>query len=146
MYNEKIDTMIANAMKSGNKLELEVYRGIKTTFMNYKTAKAGNTLTDEIELSLINKMAAQRKDSIEQYTQGNRLDLAEKEKQELNILLTLLPKEPTENEIVDKVREYIATLPNKPTMADMKGVMTFVKSFYPTINGGVVSKIFRENI
>ena len=74
MYNEIINTKIADAMKAHNQIELDVWRAIKTAFINYVTAKAGNLLNDETELNIINKMAAQRKDAAEQYTNANRTD------------------------------------------------------------------------
>lgn len=144
MLYEKLDSMISESLKAGNKLELEVYRGIKTTFVNYLTAKAGNVLTNEIELNLISKMVQQRKDSIEQYTLGNRMDLANKEKEELEILSKFLPKEPTEDEIKILIKEFAETLPDKTIkMNQMKDVLLFLKQTYPTVNGGIVSKIIK---
>lgn len=143
MYNEKINDNISNAMKAHNDVELKVWRAIKTAFMNYTTAKAGNILNDEVEFNIINKLAAQRKDSIEQYTNANRLDLAEAEKAELEVLMSLLPKEPTEDEIIAEINNIVSTLDHKVTMADMKVVMQGVKVKYPTVNGGIVSKYLR---
>lgn len=140
MYNEIINDKIKEAMKSHNDVELKVWRAIKTTFINYVTAKAGNTITDEVEINLINKMAAQRKDAYEQYISANRNDLAEIEKAEYDVIMTLLPKEPTEEEIVAEINKIISTLDHKVTMADMKVIMGNVKSKYPNVNGGVVSK------
>ena len=144
MYSEKINEMIASSMKSGNQVELSVWRAIKAAFINYTTAKAGNILDDSTELNIINKLVAQRKDSIEQYTKANRIDLAQSEQSELDILMSLLPAEPTEDDIKNEIDEAIKTLDHfPPTMADMKTVMTFVKNKYPTVNGGIVSKILR---
>lgn len=143
MYNEIINTKIADAMKAHNQIELDVWRAIKTAFINHVTAKAGNSLNDEIELNIINKMAAQRKDAAEQYTNANRTDLAEKELAEYNILISLLPKEPTEDEIIAEINSVVATLDHKVSMADMKVIMGAVKNKYPTVNGGIVSKHVR---
>lgn len=144
MYNETINQRIANAMKAHNDVELKVWRAIKTTFMNYVTAKAGNFITDEIEINLINKMAAQRKEAYEQYMAANRLDLAEAEKAELDIIMTLLPKEPTEDEIISEINSVVSTLDHKISMADMKIIMQSVKAKYPNVNGGIVSKYVKS--
>ena len=144
MYNEIINTKIADAMKAHNQIELDVWRAIKTAFINYVTAKAGNLLNDETELNIINKMAAQRKDAAEQYTNANRTDLAEKELAEYNILISLLPKEPTEDEIIAEINSVVSTLDHKVSMADMKVIMGAVKNKYPTVNGGIVSKFVRS--
>lgn len=145
MLYEKIDSMIAESLKAGNKLELEVYRGIKTSFVNYLTAKSGNQLTNDIELNLISKMVQQRKDSIEQYTLGNRLDLAEKEQKELEILSKFLPKEPTEDELKESIAEFANNTPDKTIkMSDMKSVIAFLKEKYVSVNGAIVSKIIKS--
>lgn len=150
MYSEILEKKIAECLKNGNSVELKVWRAIKAEFINYKTAKAGNVITDDIELKIINKMASQRKDSIEQYNIANRLDLVENETNELNILLSLLPKEPTEGEIINLVGEFVNSYVMKnnsnPTMKDMRDCMNFIKNHFPTVNGGVVSKIFKEKI
>lgn len=152
MIREKLDEMIASALKAGKHDELDVWRSIKTAYVNYKTAKAHNEITDEVELQIIGKMVAQRKDSIEQYTNGGRIDLAQKEEKELEILASLLPKEPTINELEDATRMAISALAlqkeegYKISMKDMKDIMSMVKMEYPTANGGVISKIVREAI
>lgn len=145
MLVEKIDEMIAKAIKSGNKIELDVYRAIKTAFTNYRTAKAGNELNDSVEVQIISKLVNQHKDSIEQYTNANRLDLAEKENAELAILMNFMPKEATAEDIENIINEYLATHDNV-SMKNMKDVMTVIKNKFPTVNGGVVSKIFMNKI
>lgn len=145
MLVEKIDEMIAKAIKSGNKIELDVYRAIKTAFTNYRTAKAGNELNDSVEVQIISKLVNQHKDSIEQYTNANRLDLAEKENAELTILMNFMPKEATTEDIENIINEYLATHDNV-SMKNMKDVMTVIKNKFPTVNGGVVSKIFMNKI
>lgn len=146
MYSNEVDIRIANAMKSGNDIELRVWRAIKTAFLNYLKAKSGNSLTNEVELQIISKMATQRKDSINQYNAAGRNDLAIHEEEELNILQTLLPKEATEDDIKNEIENIVKSLDHSPTMADMKTVMSSIKSKYPTVNGGVVSKIFKNYI
>lgn len=146
MYSNEVDIRIANAMKSGNDIELRVWRAIKTAFLNYLKAKSGNSLTDEVELQIISKMATQRKDSINLYNAAGRNDLAIHEEEELNILQTLLPKEATEDDIKNEIENIVKTLDHSPTMADMKTVMSSIKLKYPTVNGGVVSKIFKNYI
>lgn len=145
MYREVIDKQIANAMKNADHLQLTVWRAIKTEFVKYQTSGAGIELTDEKELQIITKMAQQRKDSFEQYTKAGRPELANSEELEMKFLLTLLPKEPTEDDIANSINEFLINRSEKPTMKDMRDVMAFVKAKYPTVNGGLVSKLFREN-
>ena len=137
--------MIAQSMKDGKLALTTVWRAVKTEFTKYKTAKAGNELDDAVELSIIQKMVAQRKDAYEQYKSAGRNDLAAIEEYEYKFLETLLPKEPTEDEIKEAITEAIAGI-DTPTMKNMKDVMNFVKGKYPTVNGGVVSRLFKEMI
>ena len=145
MIREKIDAMIAQSMKDGKLALTTVWRAVKAEFTKYKTAKAGNELDDAVELNIIQKMVAQRKDAYEQYKSAGRNDLAAIEEYEYKFLETLLPKEPTEDEIKEAITEATVGI-DTPTMKNMKDVMNFVKGKYPTVNGGVVSKLFKEMI
>lgn len=146
MYNEIIDKQIASAMKNGEQVKLTVWRAIKSEFVKFKTSASGNQLTDDKELQIINKMVIQRKESIEQFRSAGRNELANAEEQEMSILLELLPKEATVEDINNAIKEYVETsIEGTPSMKDMRNVMSFVKSKYPTADGGVVSKIFKEN-
>lgn len=146
MYRESIDKQIASAMKSGDNVRLAVWRSIKTEFVKFQTSGSNSELTDEKELQIISKMVQQRKDSIEQYLAANRKDLANAEQAELDILASFLPKEPTEDDIRSLIKEIFAYREQPPTMKDMRDVMTAVRAEYPTVNGSLVSKIFKEFI
>ena len=145
MYNEVIDKQIASAMKNGEHLKLTVWRSIKNEFLKFKTSGTKEELTDEKEMSIIKKMAQQRKDSIEQYKNAGRESLAQAEQQELDILNSLLPKEPTEEEINTVIKEFVDSKQEPVSIKDLKNVMGTVKMKYPTVNGGIVTKLFREN-
>ena len=144
MYREDIDKKIANAMKLGNETEILVWRAIKTEFIKFRTSGANVELTDDKELQIINKMLQQRKDSFEEYKKAGREDLATSEQKEMELLSSLLPKEPTEEDVDNAIKEFVSTKSETPTMKDMRDVMTFVKTKYPTVNGGLVSKLFKE--
>lgn len=148
MYREIVDQKISENLKAGNSLELSVWRSIKNEFLVYKTAKAGNEITDEVEVKLLSKMAAQRKDSMEQYRGANRNDLAKKEEAELNVILALLPKEASDEDIKNALNEFKSTKEDGYvfSMKDMKDAQTFVKSKFASVNGGKVAQIFRESI
>ena len=145
MYNEVIDKQIASAMKNGEHLKLTVWRSIKNEFLKFKTSGTKEELTDEKEMSIIKKMAQQRKDSIEQYMKAGRESLAQAEQQELDVLNSLLPKEPTEEEINAVIKEFVDSKQEPVSIKDLKNVMGTVKMKYPTANGGMVTKLFREN-
>lgn len=146
MYNDIIDKEIASAMKNGEQIKLIVWRSIKSEFVKFRTSGSANQLTDEKELQIINKMVLQRKESIEQFRSAGREELASAEEKEMNILLELLPKSATEEDIKNTINEFVTnSIDGTPSMKDMRNVMAFVKSKYPTADGGLISKIFKEN-
>jgi len=77
--------------------------------MKYQQVDSGHELSDEEALSVIRKAVKQRQDSIEQYTKGNRPELAAKEQSEMEILRTYLPPELTDAELESGVRDIIAS-------------------------------------
>jgi len=93
--HEQIKNQIKESMKAGDKVRLEVMRGLVTAFTNELVA-TGKTpqdmLTDEESIKVITRASKQRKDSIEQFTKGNRMDLVDVEKDQLAILEEFLPK------------------------------------------------------
>lgn len=148
MYSEVVDHNIAKYLKENNQINLAVWRSIKAEFLNYKTAKAGNVLNEAVEATILSKMLAQRKDAASQFRDGGRIDLAEKEEKEAEVLSSLIPKEPTEAEIEAVIKEAISAFPDgyAVSMRDMKTVQMAVKEKYPTANGGLVANAFRKFI
>jgi len=95
MLHEQIKNKIKEAMLAKDAVSLETYRGMSAAFTNElvsKNRKPNEILTDEEAIAVITRMAKQRKDSIEQFTKGNRDDLVKEESAQLAILETFLPK------------------------------------------------------
>src|SRR6266478_4351827 len=95
MLHEQIKNKIKEAMMAKDAVSLETYRAMSAAFTNDLVAKGrkpNEMVTDEEALVVITKMVKQRKDSIEQFTKGGRLDLVKEEQAQLNILETYLPK------------------------------------------------------
>lgn len=93
--HQTIKDQIQKCMKEGDKVRLEVMRGLVTAFTNELVAKKRtpqDLLTDEEALEVIIRLSKQRKDSIEQFTKGNRMDLVDEETKQLEILSEYLPK------------------------------------------------------
>jgi uncharacterized protein YqeY len=97
------------AMKSKNEAALRTLRAIKAAIILAKTSEgAGGEITEADEVKLLQKLAKQRKDSLEIFKQQNREDLAQKEQEELDIINTFLPAQ-LEGEALEKeLREIIA--------------------------------------
>ena len=102
--------------------------------------------TDEVVLTIINKMVKQRKDSIEQFTKGGRDDLASKEKDQLEVIKQYLPEQLSE----DKIREIVeaaVNLTQASSMQDMGKVMGAIKSeLQGKADMGLVSQIVKSSL
>lgn len=144
MYKENIDKTIASALKNGEHTKLNVWRAIKNEFVKFEKSGTSEILNDEKEIKIINKMVQQKKEAIDIFTKAERNDIVKTETEELEILLTLIPKEPTEDDIDSVIKEFSDNKHENLSMKDLKEVMNLVKSKFPTVNGGIVSKIFRE--
>ena len=95
MLHEQIKNGIKEAMMAKDALRLKAFRAMSSAFTNElvaKNKKPQDMLTDDEALVVITRLAKQRKDSIEQFTKGNREDLVKEEQEELAILETYLPK------------------------------------------------------
>ncbi|MDD5693468.1 MAG: GatB/YqeY domain-containing protein [Patescibacteria group bacterium] len=101
----KIESDLILAIKNKEELTTSVLRMIKSAIKNAEIAK-GDELNESETSNILEKQAKQRRDSITQYIEGNRTDLADKEKAELAIIEKYLPKKMTQSELsnlVDKV-------------------------------------------
>jgi len=106
--SEKIRADLTAAMKAQEKDRLSTLRMLQSAIKN-EQINTGHELSDEEAMTVIRKAVKQRQDSIEQYTKGNRPELAEKERVEMELLKTYLPPELTDEEIESGVRELIAS-------------------------------------
>ena len=105
------------------------------------------TVDDAKALQIINKMIKQRNDSITQFTNGGRTDLAEKEQEEVKVLSKYKPEQLDEPQIADKVKDAIADT-GALNMQDIGKVMGILKNSIPagTADMGLVSKIVKEHL
>ena len=139
MYSEKIEKMIMEALKAGDKTKAGAFRMLKSEFIVFKTAKNAKPLDDAAEISIIKKMIKQRQDAAKEYLEAGRLELADNELEEVDVLKPLLPAEITEEEIKEAVKEVSNTI--EPVKKNMGVFMKAVKSKYPTADGKTVSQI-----
>lgn len=144
MLHEEIKNKIKDAMKAKDTVALNVYRGLVTAFTNELVA-TGKTpqdmLGDEQAIVVIARTAKQRKDAIEQFTKGGRMDLADEDSAQLAILETYLPKlmEKSEVEEIAKLKqvELGITDPTKKGML-MSALMKDLKG---RADGNVVKEV-----
>ena len=143
MLNEKLNSLIADAMKNKETNKVSVLRLIKNEFV--KKEKEGKVLNDIMEANILTKMIAQREDAISQFTKANRFDLVENEQAELSIIKEFAPKEASEEDIVNETNRIIESI-GVVTMKDMKTILSEVQKTYPTANGKIVSQIVKNHV
>ena len=108
---ERIGDDIKSAMKARDKIRLETVRNIKKVILEKESAirpSGQESLTLEQEIEIVVQLAKQRRDSIAQYQQAKRTDLADQEAQELTILEEYLPKQLSDDEISQVIEDIIA--------------------------------------
>ncbi|HJW94210.1 MAG TPA: GatB/YqeY domain-containing protein [Thermoanaerobaculia bacterium] len=106
--SDKVRADLTESMKARSAERTSVLRMLQAA-IKYEQISVQHELSDEEALAVIRKAVKQRHDSIEQYTKGNRPDLAAKEQSELEILKTYMPPELSDEEIESGVREIIAS-------------------------------------
>jgi uncharacterized protein YqeY len=140
----QIKDQMKEAMKAKDAVKLAVVRGLASAFTN-ELVKLGkmpqDELSDEDALGVIRKAVKQRKDSIEQFTNGGRPELAEPEKAELDILESYLPQMMSEEDVMAfaKVKLAEAGTIDKSKAGMFMG--TLMKDLKGKADGDVVKKV-----
>jgi uncharacterized protein YqeY len=101
-----LESDLKQALKAGEKRRVATLRLLLSAFQNERI-QAGRELTDEEAEAVIRRAVKQRREAIEQYTRGNRQDLARGESEELAILEAYLPAGLTEEEVETAIRDII---------------------------------------
>ena len=104
---EKIQSEIVAAMKAKDEVRLAALRSVKAAILNEKSNGKYHELTDADVTALIQKQIKQRKESELEYLEGGRLDLAYKEQEERLVLEEYVPKQLTEDEVEEIVKEIL---------------------------------------
>ena len=105
----KVMEEIKTAMRAKDEAALRTLRAIKAAILIEKTsANASDTISEADEIKMLQKMAKQRRDSLEIFTQQNREDLAVKEREELAIIERFLPKQMSQEVLQAELKAIIA--------------------------------------
>jgi uncharacterized protein YqeY len=146
MLEEKILSDYKEAMKARDALKTSVLSFLRADIINGQVAKKKNALDDTEVIAVIKKQIKQRQDFIEQFTKGERLEMAEKEKKELEILKAYLPAELSADE-VKKIIEEVVVATAASGMKDMGKVMKEVNvKLAGQADGKLVSDLVRERL
>lgn len=141
----RLEEEMKTAMRQGDTLKVSVIRLLRASLKNKEIEKGkGRPLTDPDILEIIVSATKQRKDSIEQFQKGGRMDLAAKEQKELSILQTFLPEPLTSEELKVKAEALIKEI-GAQGPKDMGRVM---KALMPQVtgrvDGAVVGQVVKE--
>ena len=139
-----IQGKIKDALIAKDSVRLTVLRGLTSAFTNELVAtgkKPQDELNDEGALTVIKRAVKQRKDSIDQFTKGNRLDLVATEEAELKILETFLPQMMSREEIkkIAEKKKIELNVTDKSGMGKFMGAL--MKEFKGRADGNDVKEI-----
>jgi uncharacterized protein len=105
-YLDRIQADIITAMKAKDELRLSVLRMVKSA-LKHKEIEKIRALDDLESLQVLQTLVKQRRESIDQFTKGGRLDLAAKEAKEIEIIEHYLPAAPSDEEMHRAIEEAI---------------------------------------
>lgn len=143
MLKDNIDKMIMDAVKAKEVVKASVYRLIKNEFLKYTTAKNAKPLDEVAEISILQKMVKQREEAVYYCKIANRPDLLENELSELEVLLTLLPEIPSEEDIVKYLND---SYPNGIEKKAMSLVIKELKAKFMGVDGKMIADIVKERL
>lgn len=141
----KIDNDIKEAMKAREKERLMALRDIKKKILEEETRPgATGELTEDEEMKILQRAVKQRKDSAEVYRQQGREDLLATEETEIGFIEVYLPKQLSEAEVEEKLKEIIAQV-GATSPADMGKVMgVATKQLAAVTDGKTISMITKK--
>jgi uncharacterized protein YqeY len=135
---------LKQAMLEKNDLVRDTIRMFLSEVQRYEIDNK-EEVDDTKALQIINKMIKQRNDSISQFRDGGRDDLADKEQSEVDILSKYKPAQLSEEEVAVKVNEAIKQS-GASSMQDMGKVMGQLKSLAGSADMGLISKLVKEKL
>ena len=144
---EQVNTDIIIAMKAKDEITLRTLRAVKSALLIAASEKGASTdgkITDDVALKTFQKLAKQRKESIDIFLQNGRAELAEKEKEELSVLEKYLPKQMSEAEVKEILKQIITEV-GATSAAEVGKVMPIaMKTLAGKADGKTIQFILKE--
>ena len=142
---EKLQTKLKQELKSGNKTTINAYRNMIGKLNAYQI-DSKKSLTEDDSIKILQGMAKQIKESINQFKKGGRDDLVESESNELVIIESFLPKQLEEDEI-KKIVSNIIEKNNANDLSDLGKIMGIVmKEIAGKGDGKIASQIVKDQL
>ena len=146
MRTRLVDGM-KDAMKSGDKRKLSTLRLINAAIKDRDINARGagkERVSDEEILAILAKMIKQREESARIYEEGNRLELAAQEREEMEIIREFLPKQMNADEVRTACTQIVSEVGGS-SLRDMGKCMSAIKERYPgKLDVGQASKVVKE--
>ena len=142
---EQINADIITAMKARNEAGLRALRALKSALLIAATVDgAGDKISDEEAIKIFQKLSKQRKESMEIFLKNNRAELAEREKEELDVIEKYLPQQMSEAEI-KSILENLVKEAGATSGADFGKVMPLaMKALAGKADGKIISTVLKS--
>jgi uncharacterized protein YqeY len=142
---QKITAELKTAMLAKDEKTLRSLRAIKAAILLAKTSEgAGGEIKEEDEIKMLQKLVKQRKDSLEIYEQQKRDDLAQKEREEIEVIEKFLPKQLSADEVKEILQKIVAET-GASSPADMGKVMgAATKQLAGKADGKMIASLVKE--
>jgi uncharacterized protein YqeY len=147
---EKVNSALKQAMKEKDKTRLATLRLINAAIKDQDIALRGTDsdsgLSEADILSILGKLTKQRQESVRAYEEGGRLDLAEREQEEIAIIAEFLPRQLSADEVTKAVQAAIQAT-DASTIRDMGKVMGHLKTeFTGRMDFGAVGPMVKDQL
>lgn len=148
MIRNRLDTLILLSMKASDKLKTEVFRAVKTAFMNWETAKenVGKHIDDAVEAQILRKLIAQYEDTAKTCDDGKHDDLVRDARLSAEILKEYMPQPASEDDIVKMFLHVRENEGVEPIKKNMGVFIKRIKELLPTADGKLTSQIVAKNL
>ena len=140
---QKLEDDMKVAMRSKDQLKLSTIRMIRSEILN-KDKESGEDINEDAVIKILESMLKKREEAESQYREAERIDLADKEKEESNFIKNYLPEQMTDEEI-QSVVERVVSEQNASSMKDIGKVMPILtKELAGRANGSRISNIVKQ--
>jgi uncharacterized protein YqeY len=143
---ERISEDLKTAMKGGNKVRLEALRSLRAALLEKEIERrgSGHTVSADEELGVLTNQAKRRRESIEQFEKGGRMDLVAQEQQELAVIQEYLPEQLSADDIAKLIRDVVSQT-GATSGADFGKVMPLVmKQAKGKADGKMVQELVKK--
>lgn len=141
---DQVNEQMKAAMKNGDKLRLETLRSLRAGIIEFEKSGVGRAMTPDDEQAVLLRAAKKRKEAIEEYSKVGREDVAERERAELAIIQEFLPKQMSEEDVEQRIREIIQETGASGTGDFSKVMPVAMKELRGRADGAVVQSIVKK--